>query len=160
MPRRSNTGYQSLEGESVRDVGDTSSAHDGGVTTSGTVTSNPTVLVSEAETAYRHAGGAGGAGVRISNDSVIGSLSQPPTEFDTDNEASFSSRDQTRRLLRKQFLRWLGTAFFVTMIFVTFKIYQSKGIITPTQKATYNAIITGLSLGLGLNFFVCSSGVS
>ena len=55
--------------------------------------------------------------------------------------------------MRKQFFRWLGTAFFAALIAITFKIYAIKGVITATQKTTFNAIITALSLGVGLNFF-------
>ena len=55
--------------------------------------------------------------------------------------------------MRKHFFRWLGSAFSAALITTTFKIYAIKGVITPTQKTTFNAIITALSLGLGLNFF-------
>ena len=82
------------------------------------------------------------------------------TSFETGHEQYYDSKEQTRKLLRKQFIRWLGTAFFAAFIAVTFKIYASKGVITSNQKSTFNAIITALSLGLGLNFFEAFKGLA
>lgn len=78
--------------------------------------------------------------------------SHTPVAFETDHNRIYNSQEQTRDLLRKQLFRWLGTAFFATLITITFKLYVIKGVLKPTQKTTFNAIITGLSLGLGLNF--------
>ena len=80
----------------------------------------------------------------------------PAVAFEMDHNQTYSSQEQTRGLLRKQFFRWLGSAFFAALITITFKIYAIKGVITPTQKTAFNAIITALSLGLGLNFFEAS----
>ena len=76
-----------------------------------------------------------------------------PVALETDHNQIYNSQKQTRDLLRKQFFRWLGTAFFAALIAITFSLYAIKGVITPTQKTTFNAIITALSLALGLNFF-------
>ena len=73
--------------------------------------------------------------------------------LETDHHQVYNSEEQTRDLLRKQFFRWLGTASFAALIAITFRLYAVQGVITPTQKTTFNAIITALSLGLGLNFF-------
>ena len=81
---------------------------------------------------------------------------EPPytsSSFETGHDQFYDSREQNRDLISKQFFRWLGTAFFALFIAVAFKIYAVKGVITPTQKVTFNVIITALSLGLGLNFF-------
>lgn len=83
-----------------------------------------------------------------------------PTSFETGHDQYYDSKKQTRKLLRKQFVRWLGTAFFAAFIAVTFKIYASKGVINSNQKSTFNAIITALSLGLGLNFFEAFKGLA
>lgn len=50
--------------------------------------------------------------------------------------------------------RWVLTIVFSISIFVVAKTYLAKGIITKTQKATYNLIQTALILALGLSFFV------
>ncbi|KAL8788587.1 MAG: hypothetical protein Q9195_007231 [Heterodermia aff. obscurata] len=76
-----------------------------------------------------------------------------PVAFETDHNRIYDSKQQTRDLLRKQSLRWLGTAFFAALIAITFNLYAVKGVLKPTQKTTFNAIITALSLGLDLNFF-------
>ena len=67
----------------------------------------------------------------------------------------YDSSLQTRSLLLKGSIRWLGTAIFVTFVLATLKIYQDEGNISSAQKVTFNSIATALSLGLGLNFFVC-----
>ncbi|KAL8829650.1 MAG: hypothetical protein Q9191_001901 [Dirinaria sp. TL-2023a] len=82
-----------------------------------------------------------------------GQESHKIVSFDTGHEQAYDSRAQTRYLLNRQLFRWLGTAFFASFFAISLKIYAMKGVITPTQKATFNAIITALSLGLGLNFF-------
>ena len=66
----------------------------------------------------------------------------------------FKSDEQTWKLFYPQFWRWLGTVAFVALIVVTLKIFQDKGNFSHNSKYLFNTIITGLSLGLGLNFFV------
>lgn len=85
---------------------------------------------------------------------------QATTSFETGHDRFYDSSDQSYELFRKQFFRWMGTAFFAAFIAVTFKIYATKGVINSTQKATFNAIITALSLGLGLNFFEAFKGLA
>lgn len=50
--------------------------------------------------------------------------------------------------------RWIGTAFFTTLIVATVAIYQAKDNFTSAHKAAYNTIMLVLALFLGLNFFV------
>ena len=159
MPQGSHIGYQSLEGESVHEVGENLSTPD---IRNAWVNSDKSTLRNdlsgwEADISDENAIGTGDT---LTTYRVPTTQHDPPrlqTLFETDNEAFFSSQKQTKQLLRKQFLRWLVTAFFIAMIFLTLEIYQRKGFMTATQKAVYNAIITGLSLGLGLNFFVRQS---
>ena len=66
----------------------------------------------------------------------------------------FDRRRQIRSLLRPQSLRWLGTIILSALLMMTMKIYQDKGNFAHQDKLLYNVIITGLSVGLGLNFFV------
>ena len=156
MLSRKNDRYQPLEGESIHDTGDTWSANDIGDNplTPGTATLEQDTLKSTSEHATSFETRTGKSANPCESSSSPAPWSRTPTTFETGNEATFDSREQTRRLLGKQFFRWLWTALFVVMILVTFKIYHGKRSMTSTQKATYNAIITGLSLGLGLNFSV------
>ncbi len=66
----------------------------------------------------------------------------------------FSSSQQTRKLFLSQSIRWIGTLIFVIFMLATLKIYQDKDNFSHDQKYAFNTIVTGLSLGLGLNFFV------
>ena len=156
MPQRGNSGYQSLESGSTHDVDEVFSTHHIGdaLITPGKGTLHNEIYNSGAETNSEFLDDSG----IISSDSGLTAASpapaKPQAQFETDNEASFISKKQTKQLLRKQFFRWLVTAFFIALIFLTLEVYQSKGYMTGTQKAIYNALITGLSLGLGLNFFV------
>lgn len=100
------------------------------------------------------------ASLHIRPKSDIKQTKYSPTSFETGHDQYHDSKQQTRNLLRKQFIRWLGTAFFAAFIAVTFKLYASKGVITSNQKSTFNAIITALSLGLGLNFFEAFKGLA
>ena len=66
----------------------------------------------------------------------------------------FSSSQQTRKLFLSQSIRWIGTLIFVIFMLATLKVYQDKDNFSHEQKYAFNTIVTGLSLGLGLNFFV------
>ena len=66
----------------------------------------------------------------------------------------FNSSQQTRKLFLSQSIRWIGTLIFVAFMLATLKIYHDKGNFSHDQKYTFNTIVTALSLGLGLNFFV------
>jgi hypothetical protein len=72
----------------------------------------------------------------------------------SDPSVDFDHRKQTLALFKQQSFRWIGTVVFSIFVITTLKIYEDKGNISPGQKATFNVIITALSLGLGLNFFV------
>ncbi len=61
---------------------------------------------------------------------------------------------QTWSLLLPQTIRWLGTVVISALIVSVLRIYKSKGNFTPNDKNAFNVIITGLSVGLGINFFV------
>lgn len=66
----------------------------------------------------------------------------------------FNSSQQTRKLYLSQSIRWIGTLIFVAFMLSTLKIYEDKDNFSHKQKYAFNTIVTGLSLGLGLNFFV------
>ena len=66
----------------------------------------------------------------------------------------FNSSQQTRKLFLSQSVRWIGTLIFVVFILATLKVYQDKDNFSHDQKYAFNTIVTGLSLGLALNFFV------
>ena len=66
----------------------------------------------------------------------------------------FNSNQQTRKLFFSQSIRWIGTLIFVAFMLATLKGYQDKDNFSHDQKYAFNTIVTALSLGLGLNFFV------
>ena len=66
----------------------------------------------------------------------------------------FNSNKQTWKLFFPQFFRWLGTVGFVALILVALKVFENKDNFSHNSKYLFNTIITSLSLGLGLNFFV------
>ncbi|KAI4216246.1 MAG: hypothetical protein LQ351_001256 [Letrouitia transgressa] len=53
----------------------------------------------------------------------------------------FSVNHQVLRLFGKQFLRWVPTAFLALAIIGTLKIYENKGNMRSTDKATFNVIL-------------------
>ncbi len=63
-------------------------------------------------------------------------------------------RQQTWSLLLPQTVRWLGTVTLSVVLISVFWIYDSKGNFTRKDKDSFNIIVTGLSVGLGINFFV------
>ena len=82
--------------------------------------------------------------------------SAKPFSFNTSPpySASFKSSEQTWKLFYPQCWRWLGTGIFIALILATLKIFEDKGNFSHDSKYLFNTIITALSLGLGLNFFV------
>ena len=66
----------------------------------------------------------------------------------------FNSSRQTRKLFLSQSIRWIGTLIFVALMLATLKVYHDKDNFSHDQKYAFNTIVTALSLGLGLNFFV------
>lgn len=67
---------------------------------------------------------------------------------------ALDSARQTRTLLLKATLRWIGTVIFTALIAVTLRIYERKRNFQSDQKTVFNTIITALILGWGLNIFV------
>lgn len=63
-------------------------------------------------------------------------------------------RKQTWSLLLPQTVRWLGTVTLSALLISVFRIYEKKGNFTRKDKNSFNIIVTGLSVGLGIKFFV------
>ena len=63
-------------------------------------------------------------------------------------------REQTWSLLLPQTVRWLGTVILSALLISVIWIYEKKGNFTHKDKNLFNIIVTGLSVGLGINFFV------
>lgn len=61
---------------------------------------------------------------------------------------------QTWSLLLPQTVRWLGTVTLSALLISVFRIYEKKGNFTRKDKNSFNIIGTGLSVGLGISFFV------
>ena len=57
-------------------------------------------------------------------------------------------------LLLPQTARWLGTVVISILLVLVLRIYSTKGNFTSNDKNVFNVIITALSVGLGINFFV------
>ena len=115
----------------------------------------------------RHGSGYGRLGDSDSDDDDDGDMhrsarasSQPDevtrsmTKVSSDYATLYGPRQQSRKILWRQMLRWLTTAAFLAASLVTLKIYQGMGDVSLGQKTTFNSLITGLLLLLGLNFFV------
>ena len=64
---------------------------------------------------------------------------------------SYSHHEQRRRLWRKSIGEWLLTAILCGSIAGVLQAYSVHETLTNPQRRTFNAIITGLSVGLGLN---------
>lgn len=79
---------------------------------------------------------------------------QPKRSSPPPNSKVYNSNQQTWTLVFPQFFRWLGTAIFVALILATLKIFENMGNFSNNSKHLFNTVITALSLGLGLNFFV------
>lgn len=63
----------------------------------------------------------------------------------------FSRKKQLRHLLTVSLSRWLLTAALVASIYGILWHYASRRAITAGTKRVFNALITGFSIGLGLN---------
>ena len=63
-------------------------------------------------------------------------------------------RKQARSLLLPRTVRWLVTVTLSVLLILVIWIYSQKGNFTRKDKNTFNIIVTGLSVGLGINFFV------
>ncbi|KAL9629944.1 MAG: hypothetical protein Q9164_006652, partial [Protoblastenia rupestris] len=69
-------------------------------------------------------------------------------------------RAQTWSLLLPQTVRWLGTVTLSILLISVFWIYESKGNFTSKNKDSFNIIVTGLSVGIGINFFTAQISVA
>ena len=76
------------------------------------------------------------------------------TCFGTTGPRRFSYAEQTRTILPRLLSRWLVTAAIVASILGVLRLYRNKGIISRAEKGTFNGVMTGLTILLGLNFFV------
>jgi hypothetical protein len=74
-----------------------------------------------------------------------------PAASSTSTVQPYSHREQRWRLWRKSIGEWLLTAMLCGSIAAVLKAYSVHKTLTTPQKRTFNAIITGLSVGLGLN---------
>ncbi|KAL8759048.1 MAG: hypothetical protein Q9184_003737 [Pyrenodesmia sp. 2 TL-2023] len=77
-----------------------------------------------------------------------------PEAPSTVTQKALDYRKQTWSLLLPHTIRWLGTVVFSVLLISVLWIYQSKGNFTRSDKNAFNIIVTGLSVGLGINFFV------
>ena len=62
--------------------------------------------------------------------------------------------NQIWSLLLPQAVRWLATVVLSAAIVLVLWIYNVKGNFTRDDKNAFNILVTGLSVGLGINFFV------
>jgi hypothetical protein len=65
-----------------------------------------------------------------------------------------SHAKKTFTLCRQQILQWIVTVMLISFVVITFKICETKGNMTSSEKSTFQVIITALSIGLGLNFLL------
>lgn len=91
------------------------------------------------------------SGLSYNHAGEVTTLQEAPPSF---KSKELVYREQTWSLLLPQIVRWLGTVTLSVLLIFVFWIYQSKQNFTPKDKNTFNIIVTGLSVGLGINFFV------
>ncbi|KAL8847561.1 MAG: hypothetical protein Q9221_007420 [Calogaya cf. arnoldii] len=63
-------------------------------------------------------------------------------------------QQQTYSRLLPQTIRWLTTVVFAALLVLVLWVYNSKGNFTRSDKNAFNVLVTGLSVGLGINFFI------
>ncbi|WYZ43968.1 hypothetical protein EsH8_VII_000404 [Colletotrichum jinshuiense] len=61
-----------------------------------------------------------------------------------------ATRKPRRKVLMKVFSRWAVTMIIIISIYLVIWVYSSKSVMDQTTKRQYNALITGLSIALGL----------
>ncbi|GKT64974.1 hypothetical protein ColTof4_07367 [Colletotrichum tofieldiae] len=61
-----------------------------------------------------------------------------------------AKRKPRMKVLMKVFSRWAITMFIIISIYVVIWVYSNKTVMNQTTKRQYNALITGLSIALGL----------
>ncbi|KAL8672247.1 MAG: hypothetical protein Q9168_003270 [Polycauliona sp. 1 TL-2023] len=62
-------------------------------------------------------------------------------------------QEKTYFLLLPQAIRWLTTVVFTALLVLVLWVYNRKGNFTRGDKTAFNVFVTGLSVGLGINFF-------
>lgn len=79
--------------------------------------------------------------------------------IDPENPRSktFNPREQTWRLFKELGVRLVMTIVFIALIIAALKVFESRGNVSKIGKRSFNFVITGLSLLLGLSFFVSIS---
>ena len=63
----------------------------------------------------------------------------------------FSPRKQLRKLLLDGLCRWAVTSLLILCLYITLLHYSAKEVMNQSKKLQFNALITGLSIGLGLS---------
>lgn len=70
---------------------------------------------------------------------------------------SFDPAEQTWRLFKEQGVRLAMTITFIVLIIAALKVFENRGNVSKIGKRLFNFVITGLSLLLGLGFFVSTN---
>lgn len=63
----------------------------------------------------------------------------------------FHPRKQLRKLLRDGIVRWAVTALVILCLYLTLWRYSVREVMSQREKLEFNALITGLSIALGLS---------
>lgn len=63
----------------------------------------------------------------------------------------FHPQKQLRKLLLDGLLRWSVTALVILCLYLTLWHYSAKEVMPQTKKLLFNALVTGLSIALGLS---------
>lgn len=69
----------------------------------------------------------------------------------------FDPQAQTWRLFKEQSFRLAMTIFVIVLMVAALRIFEDQGNVSKIGKRVFNFVITGLSLLLGLGFFVSIS---
>lgn len=78
-------------------------------------------------------------------------------DSDRPESKNFDPNEQTWRLFKEQGGRLSMTIVFIVLIIAALKIFEDRGNVAKFDKRVFNFVITGLSLLLGLGFFVSTS---
>lgn len=93
--------------------------------------------------------------------SALSPLAKSPSPYPVIDSAlqdrlskEFRSRTQLKQLLLTGFLLWLRTAILLALLGITLWAFVRKPVMSDTEKKLFNAIMTGVSIALGLNISV------
>lgn len=89
-------------------------------------------------------------GVTGSNDDPVETASNDGF----DNRMETVPDDPYYRNLSKLLIQWIATITLTSLVVGIVTVHSAKGVLTPSEKDTYNILSTILILGLGLSFFV------